>query len=130
MQGGRYAVLEHRPALIGELVAHGARALRVKHRRMVLDFVAVRTGDGVLMALATAAGIEQRTETDLRRERAVEHGASAIESRALRRREAGQRIPGLRLVTRRRANHREGDPVPGHGLESTPASMRPTRSIV
>ena len=84
MEGWSDAVLEHRPALIGQLIAHGAGALRVKHRRMVLDFVAIGTGNGVLMTLSTTAGIEQGTKTDLRREGAVEHDATAVEARALR----------------------------------------------
>src|SRR5207244_9566185 len=79
VQGRGHAVLEHWPALVGELVAHGARPLRVKHRRMVLDFIAVRTGDGIFMTLPTAARIEQGAETDLRREGAVEHRATAVE---------------------------------------------------
>ena len=83
------------------------------------------------MALPTTARIEQGTKTDLRREGTVEHGATTVESRALGGGQAAQRIPGLRPATRRRAaDRRKANPVPRHGLDSTPASILPTRSMV
>src|SRR5216117_3217254 len=129
MQSRGHAVLEHRPALIGELVAHGACVLRVKYGRVMFDFIAVRTGDGVLVTLPAAACIELRTKTDLRRERAVEHGTTAIESRPLGGGQPGQRLARLRRPAARRgaAHDQESDPAACHG---TPATIRPMRSMV
>src|SRR3989449_11208022 len=74
---------------------------------------------------------EQRPEALLRSEDAVEHGATAVELRALRGREAADWIPGLQTPTRRRAaNDHQRDPPARHGFASTPAFIRPSRSIV
>src|SRR5882672_5116971 len=126
---GRQAVLEHRPAFVGEQVTHRTGALRMEYGCMVLDLIAVRTGDGIFVTLATATGIEQWTETDLGREGAVEDGATAVELRPLGAGEPGQRVARLgRPAARRGAAHGdESDPATLHG---TPASILPMRSMV
>src|SRR5206468_12913764 len=106
VERGGHAVLEHRPAFVGELVTHRTGALRMEYGRMVLDLIAVRTDDGVLVALPAAAGIEQRTETDLGRERAVEDGATAVELRSLGGGETTQRVARLRRPGQAAAPHR------------------------
>src|SRR5258706_8888663 len=83
VERGGHAVLEHRPALVGELVTHRAGALRMEYGRVVLDLVTARACDGIFMTLATTTGIEQRTKTDWGREGAVEDGATAVELRPL-----------------------------------------------
>src|SRR2546430_362283 len=133
MQCGRDMVLVDEPASRCELVAlTGARRNdRVESARVALDLVAGPAGRWILVTFTAPDRIKNRPETRLRREHAVEYHTTAVESCAFRARQAAQRISGFGgTLARGRGADRHDRAYPArHGVDSTPRSMRPTRSI-
>ena len=82
------------------------------------------------MTFAAPARVEQRAETGCGRERAVEHGAAAVESGSLRLGQAAQGITRFRRLAGCSQGERQDNRGARHGIESTPAVMVPRRSIV
>src|SRR2546429_8360935 len=120
--------MKDEPALCREVGAHAAPRGRVgvKRGRVALDLVTRPTSRGILVTFLAPVRIEQRPEALLRSEDAVEHGATAVELRPLRGRQAANWIPGLQTPTRRGdANGHPPHPPTRHGAECTPPSLRP-----
>ena len=85
------------------------------------------------MALPAGFGIEQGTEPFLGTEHRIEHGAPAVELRALGGGQAGERFTRFDRAAAGPADEGpdEGERVGGpHGVGSRPVDMWPMRSIV
>ena len=91
VERGRDAVLDHRPAVWGEVVARGGP----EGGRLSLDLFADAADGRILVALAARGVVEQGAQSGLRSELGLEHAAAPLEHGPLGERQARKRGTGL-----------------------------------